>query len=178
MYWGASLEFQYPFYFLPKDSGFRGAIFVDSGSVWGYKGETQNPATGEINGSIVTCSARHTFSCQCGMQFADDAVDTGFRRRQRDLGFAVRSVALRFRLSVPQAGLRSDPVLRLRRRSALLIAAKALRRTAMPDFFKPNCELTTGEIAALTRAKLREGDPPDRRYSQYRTARHGGGVAT
>ncbi|MFZ3360003.1 MAG: UDP-3-O-(3-hydroxymyristoyl)glucosamine N-acyltransferase [Xanthobacteraceae bacterium] len=32
----------------------------------------------------------------------------------------------------------------------------------MPDFFKPNCELTTGEIAALTRAKLREGDPPDR----------------
>ncbi len=51
MYWGASLEFQYPFYFLPKDSGFRGAIFVDSGSVWGYRGETQNPATGEINGT-------------------------------------------------------------------------------------------------------------------------------
>ena len=39
-YWGASLEFQYPFYFLPKDSGFRGAVFVDAGSVWGYKGET------------------------------------------------------------------------------------------------------------------------------------------
>ncbi len=33
----------------------------------------------------------------------------------------------------------------------------------MPDFFKPSCELTTGEIAALTRAKLRDGDPPDRR---------------
>jgi UDP-3-O-[3-hydroxymyristoyl] glucosamine N-acyltransferase len=32
----------------------------------------------------------------------------------------------------------------------------------MPDFFKPDCELTTGEIAALTRAKLREGDPADR----------------
>ena len=31
MYWGASLKFQYPFYFLPKDSGFRGAVFVDSG---------------------------------------------------------------------------------------------------------------------------------------------------
>ncbi len=40
-YWGASLEFQYPFYFLPKDTGFRGAVFVDAGSVWGYKGETQ-----------------------------------------------------------------------------------------------------------------------------------------
>jgi UDP-3-O-[3-hydroxymyristoyl] glucosamine N-acyltransferase len=33
----------------------------------------------------------------------------------------------------------------------------------MPDFVKPDCELTTGEIAALTRANLREGDPADRR---------------
>ena len=33
----------------------------------------------------------------------------------------------------------------------------------MPDFVAPDCELTTGEIAALTRAKLREGDPADRR---------------
>jgi len=35
----------------------------------------------------------------------------------------------------------------------------------MPDFIEPDCDLTTGEIAALTRAKLREGDPPDRRIS-------------
>ena len=54
MYWGASIEMQYPFYFLPKDSGFRGAVFVDSGSEWGYKGETQYPATGEVNGTITT----------------------------------------------------------------------------------------------------------------------------
>jgi len=33
----------------------------------------------------------------------------------------------------------------------------------MPDFVTPNCELTTGEIAALTRAKLRDGDASDRR---------------
>jgi UDP-3-O-[3-hydroxymyristoyl] glucosamine N-acyltransferase len=33
----------------------------------------------------------------------------------------------------------------------------------MPDFVQANCELTTGEIAALTRAKLRDGDPLDRR---------------
>ena len=33
----------------------------------------------------------------------------------------------------------------------------------MPDFFTPHCELTAGEIAVLTRAKLREGDPADRR---------------
>jgi len=32
----------------------------------------------------------------------------------------------------------------------------------MPDFVKPDCELTTGEIAGLTRAKLRDGDPADR----------------
>ena len=54
MYWGASLEFDYPLYFLPEDSGFTGAVFMDSGSVWGYKAETSNPATGEINGTFLT----------------------------------------------------------------------------------------------------------------------------
>ena len=68
-YWGASLEFQYPFYFLPKDSGFRGAVFFDAGSVWGYKGETQLVSTGEVNGLIN--SNVGSFVCQCGMQFAD-----------------------------------------------------------------------------------------------------------
>jgi outer membrane protein insertion porin family len=75
MYWGASLELQYPFYFLPKDSGIRGAVFVDSGSVWGYKGETQNPATGEINGLVNYTGSGGgvpgSFNCQCGLQFAD-----------------------------------------------------------------------------------------------------------
>jgi outer membrane protein insertion porin family len=68
-YWGASLEFQYPFYFLPKDSGFRGAVFFDAGSVWGYKGETTFAATGEVNGLINSNAG--SFVCQCGMQFAD-----------------------------------------------------------------------------------------------------------
>src|ERR1700730_9213707 len=68
-YWGASLEFQYPFYFLPKDTGFRGAVFFDAGSVWGYKGETTFAATGEINGLINSNAG--SFVCQCGMQFAD-----------------------------------------------------------------------------------------------------------
>jgi outer membrane protein insertion porin family len=74
-YWGASLETQYPFYFLPKDAGFRGALFVDAGSVWGYKGETTNPATGEINGQIPTFSggaSTGSIVCQCGMQYVDD----------------------------------------------------------------------------------------------------------
>jgi len=68
-YWGASLEFQYPFYFLPKDSGFRGAVFFDAGSVWGYKGETQLASTGEVNG--IVHAVQGPFVCQCGMQFAD-----------------------------------------------------------------------------------------------------------
>ena len=78
-YWGASLEFQYPFYFLPKDTGFRGAVFMDAGSVWGYKGETQLASTGEINGVITSPNIINTvtnlpggsFVCQCGMQYAD-----------------------------------------------------------------------------------------------------------
>jgi outer membrane protein insertion porin family len=53
MYWGASLEFQTPIYFLPKDSGVKIAVFADAGSVWNYKGPLDFPATGEfIQGSI------------------------------------------------------------------------------------------------------------------------------
>jgi len=73
MYWGASLEFQYPFYFLPKDAGFRGAVFVDSGSEWGYKGETQYPATGEINGLVTPNIPGTSYVCQCGLLYADSS---------------------------------------------------------------------------------------------------------
>jgi outer membrane protein insertion porin family len=72
MYWGASLEMQYPLYFLPKDSGFRGAVFVDSGALWGYRGETQDPTTGEINGTIFPqVGNMHSLTCRCGMQYTD-----------------------------------------------------------------------------------------------------------
>jgi outer membrane protein insertion porin family len=79
MYWGASLEFDYPLYFMPKDSGFTGGVFVDAGSVWGYRAETQNPATGEINGIIpgsggtYACTTATVGANGCGMQLADDA---------------------------------------------------------------------------------------------------------
>jgi outer membrane protein insertion porin family len=72
MYWGASIEVQYPFYFLPKDAGFRGAVFVDSGSEWGYKGETQYPGTGEVNG-LITTSTGAQYVCQCGLLYADSS---------------------------------------------------------------------------------------------------------
>ncbi len=73
MYWGASFELQYPFYFLPKDAGFRGAVFVDSGAEWGYRGETSYPATGEINGTITTSTGVSYICNNCAMQYADTA---------------------------------------------------------------------------------------------------------
>jgi outer membrane protein insertion porin family len=69
-YWGASMEVQYPFYFLPKDSGFRGAVFVDSGAEWGYKGETTWPGNGEVNG-LITTNTGVSYYCNCAMQVAD-----------------------------------------------------------------------------------------------------------
>jgi outer membrane protein insertion porin family len=47
MYWGASLEAQAPFTFLPKEAGLRGAVFADAGSLWNYKGPTTWNVTGE-----------------------------------------------------------------------------------------------------------------------------------
>jgi outer membrane protein insertion porin family len=74
MYWGATLELQYPFYFLPKDSGVRGAVFADAGSLWNYKGPTTWAATGEINGIVPRTAAPGTsFACACGMIFQDTA---------------------------------------------------------------------------------------------------------
>jgi outer membrane protein insertion porin family len=73
MFWGASFEVQYPFYFLPKDAGFRGAVFVDSGAEWGYRGETQSPATGEVNGMITTSTGVSYFCGNCALQYADTA---------------------------------------------------------------------------------------------------------
>jgi outer membrane protein insertion porin family len=72
-YWGASLEVQYPFFFLPKDAGFRGAVFVDSGAEWGYKGETSWPSNGEVNGLITTNTGQQFICGNCGLQFADSA---------------------------------------------------------------------------------------------------------
>jgi outer membrane protein insertion porin family len=47
MFWGASLEAQAPFHFLPKEVGIKGAIFADAGSLWNYRGPVTFPTTGE-----------------------------------------------------------------------------------------------------------------------------------
>jgi outer membrane protein insertion porin family len=37
-YWGASVELQMPFWFLPKEVGLKGAIYADAGQLSTYKG--------------------------------------------------------------------------------------------------------------------------------------------
>jgi outer membrane protein insertion porin family len=48
-YWGASLEMQMPFWFLPKEIGLKGAIYADAGGLYDYTGPTSWAATGEVN---------------------------------------------------------------------------------------------------------------------------------
>ena len=38
MFWGATLELQYPLFFAPKDFGMKVALFADAGSLWDYRG--------------------------------------------------------------------------------------------------------------------------------------------
>lgn len=45
MYWGASAELQMPFWFLPKETGLKGAVYADVGSLWDYRGPTTFPST-------------------------------------------------------------------------------------------------------------------------------------
>ena len=48
-YWGASLELQMPFWFLPKEMGLKGAIYADAGGLYDYQGPTNWALTGEVN---------------------------------------------------------------------------------------------------------------------------------
>ncbi len=48
-FWGASVELQMPFWFLPKEVGLKGAVYADAGGLWDYQGPTSWAATGEVN---------------------------------------------------------------------------------------------------------------------------------
>ena len=48
-YWGASVELQMPFWFLPKEIGLRGAVYADAGGLYDYRGPTNWTLTGEVN---------------------------------------------------------------------------------------------------------------------------------
>ena len=59
-YWGASLELQMPFWFLPKEVGLKGSVYADAGGLFDYKGPTSWAETLEVN----------TANCPtCGLQF-------------------------------------------------------------------------------------------------------------
>jgi outer membrane protein insertion porin family len=47
-YWGASLELQMPFWFLPKEVGLKGSVYADAGGLFDYKGPTKWAQTGEL----------------------------------------------------------------------------------------------------------------------------------
>src|SRR5713101_7067830 len=76
-YWGASVELQMPFWFLPKEVGLKGAVYADAGSLWGYQGPTSWALTGEVNtpGCIKPTQFPNPSSGTClGLQFDDTNV--------------------------------------------------------------------------------------------------------
>jgi outer membrane protein insertion porin family len=75
-YWGASLEMQMPFWFLPKEVGLKGAVYADAGSLWDYKGPTAWAATGEVNvpGCIRPTNAPPNPGTCLGLQYAEQNV--------------------------------------------------------------------------------------------------------
>ena len=62
LYWGASVEFQTPFFFAPKEVGVKLAVFADAGSVWAYKGPTNwFPPVPNATGETLTLSNNNMF---------------------------------------------------------------------------------------------------------------------
>jgi outer membrane protein insertion porin family len=62
LYWGASVEFQMPIYFMPKDSGVKFAAFADAGSLWNYRGPTSwLPPLPGATGEVLTTSPNNMF---------------------------------------------------------------------------------------------------------------------
>ena len=53
IFWAATLEFQTPLWFAPKDFGMRFATFVDAGQLLDYRGPTSWDVTGE---QLTTCN--------------------------------------------------------------------------------------------------------------------------
>jgi outer membrane protein insertion porin family len=50
VYYGGSLEVQFPIYGMPRDLGLRGAIFADAGTLYGFTGRTNFSPTGVCSG--------------------------------------------------------------------------------------------------------------------------------
>jgi outer membrane protein insertion porin family len=99
-YWGASVELQMPFWFLPKEVGLKGAVYADAGSLWDYKGPTSYALTNEFNtpGCIPSTSSGNPGTC-AGLQYDD----TNVIRTSAGVGLIWQSPfgPLRFDYAVP-----------------------------------------------------------------------------
>lgn len=66
-YWGASAEVTFPFTFLPKDFGMRGAVYADAGSVWGYNSVTGLNTGGGTLPVVLNGSDAHKIRSSVGV---------------------------------------------------------------------------------------------------------------
>ncbi|NEV78782.1 MULTISPECIES: outer membrane protein assembly factor BamA [unclassified Rhodopseudomonas] len=70
-YWGASVELQMPFWFLPKEVGLKGAVYADAGSLFDYKGPTSWSVTGEVNTPGCIPASQTTIGTCSGLNYDD-----------------------------------------------------------------------------------------------------------
>ena len=118
VYYGASVEVQFPIYGMPRDIGLKGAIFADAGTLYGFNGRTNFSPTG------VCCrrpldSALH--AKQLHHRRRRHGIHTHLRRRIDHLGVAARADKVRLRQGHHQEPIRSNPVLPLLWRHYVLI---------------------------------------------------------
>jgi outer membrane protein insertion porin family len=78
-YWGASLELQMPFWFLPKEVGLKGAVYADAGGLYDYQGPTTWTLTGETtttkNSNCVASTINPNTAGTCtGLVYDDSKV--------------------------------------------------------------------------------------------------------
>ncbi|MGH6681521.1 MAG: outer membrane protein assembly factor BamA, partial [Bradyrhizobium sp.] len=75
-YWGASLELQMPFWFLPKEVGLKGAVYADAGGLYDYQGPTSWAANNEVNlpGCVPSTVSPQTPGTCTGLVYDDSGV--------------------------------------------------------------------------------------------------------
>jgi outer membrane protein insertion porin family len=56
LYWGATVEVQFPIFGVPKDIGVKAAVFADAGSLWSYKGPSPAELAIQFPGQTITPS--------------------------------------------------------------------------------------------------------------------------
>ena len=93
-YWGASVELQMPFWFLPKEVGLKGAVYADAGSIFGYQGATSIVSGASCNGSALLNAQNQCISL---------AADNGLIRTSVGVGLIWQSPfgPLRFDYAIP-----------------------------------------------------------------------------